>query len=80
MAPRNAAVMPRLDRGIQYAAASRFDHERLGVLDRPVKPGDDTCVRGEVITAQAASGRRRTAPRPACRRARFARRFPPACA
>ena len=34
--------MPRLDRGIQYTAASRSDHRRLGVLDRPVKPGDDT--------------------------------------
>ncbi|MHC2624097.1 hypothetical protein ACVIW2_006129 [Bradyrhizobium huanghuaihaiense] len=34
--------MPRLDRGIQYAAASRFRHDRLGVLDRPVKPGDDS--------------------------------------
>ncbi len=38
-------------RGIQYAAASRFDHQRLasrsvtnvcGILDRPVKPGDDS--------------------------------------
>ncbi|TFV47600.1 hypothetical protein E4K65_15275 [Bradyrhizobium niftali] len=34
--------MPRLDRGIPYAAASRFGHDRLGVLDRPVKPGDDS--------------------------------------
>ncbi|QOZ42346.1 hypothetical protein XH89_01830 [Bradyrhizobium sp. CCBAU 53340] len=40
--------MPRLDRGIQYAAASRFYHYRLGVLDRPVKPGDDGGVRGAV--------------------------------
>jgi hypothetical protein len=39
---RLLAVMPRLDRGIQYAAASRLNHRRLGVLDRPVKPGDDT--------------------------------------
>jgi hypothetical protein len=31
----------RLQRGIQYAAASRFHHSRLGILDRPVKPGDD---------------------------------------
>ncbi|QQO15322.1 hypothetical protein JJB99_03810 [Bradyrhizobium diazoefficiens] len=37
-----SAVMPRLDRGIQYAAACPLDHIRLGVLDRPVKPGDDT--------------------------------------
>ncbi|TFV47312.1 hypothetical protein E4K65_16615 [Bradyrhizobium niftali] len=29
-------------RGIQYAAASRLYHSPLGVLDRPVKPGDDT--------------------------------------
>jgi len=34
--------MPRLDRGIQYAAAHPLHHNRLGVLDRPVKPGDDT--------------------------------------
>jgi hypothetical protein len=34
--------MPRLDRGIQYEAASPLNHDRLGVLDRPVKPGDDT--------------------------------------
>jgi hypothetical protein len=27
--------------GIQYAAASRFYHWRLEILDRPVKPGDD---------------------------------------
>ncbi|PJG55688.1 hypothetical protein CVM73_09075 [Bradyrhizobium forestalis] len=37
-----SAVMPRLDRVIQYAAAHRFNHYRLGVLDRPVKPGDDS--------------------------------------
>jgi len=37
--------MPRLDRGIQYAAARPLDHNRRGVLDRPVKPGDDAgCV------------------------------------
>jgi hypothetical protein len=28
-------------RGIQYAAASRFYHDCSGILDRPVKPGDD---------------------------------------
>jgi len=39
--------MPRLDQGIQYAAASRLNHNRLGVLDRPVKPGDDS----EVVAA-----------------------------
>ncbi|PDT89142.1 hypothetical protein CO669_16365 [Bradyrhizobium sp. Y36] len=39
--------MPRLDRGIQYAAACRSTRERLGALDRPVKPGDDGGVPGE---------------------------------
>ncbi len=34
--------MPRLDRGIEYAAACPLNHSRLGVLVRPVKPGDDT--------------------------------------
>jgi GTP1/Obg family GTP-binding protein len=28
-------------RGIQYAAASRFVIDVSGILDRPVKPGDD---------------------------------------
>ncbi|WP_314958075.1 hypothetical protein [Bradyrhizobium cosmicum] len=37
-----SAVMPRLDRGIQYAAACLLNHNRLGVLDRPAEPGDDT--------------------------------------
>jgi len=36
--------MPRLDRGIQYAAAHRFTHDRFGVLDRPIKSGDDSVV------------------------------------
>jgi hypothetical protein len=31
--------MPRLDRGIQYAAAYRLTNDRLGVLDRPVEAG-----------------------------------------
>jgi hypothetical protein len=39
---RFIGVMPRLDRGIQYAAACPLNHNGLGVLDRPVKPGDDT--------------------------------------
>jgi hypothetical protein len=34
--------MPRLDRGIQYAAAGRFITAVSGILDRPVKPGDDS--------------------------------------
>nr|WP_041756736.1 hypothetical protein [Bradyrhizobium sp. ORS 278] len=32
-------VMPA-KAGIQYAAAHRFNQRRLGILDRPVKPGD----------------------------------------
>jgi hypothetical protein len=36
----NSAVMPRL--AIQYAAASRFTIAPSGILDRPVKPGDDS--------------------------------------
>ncbi|TFV45583.1 hypothetical protein E4K65_23535 [Bradyrhizobium niftali] len=44
-------VIPRLvrtcalGRGIQYAAAPRPNHNCLGILDRPVKAGDDSeCV------------------------------------
>jgi len=33
--------MPRFMRGIQYAAASRVKSGASGILDRPVKPGDD---------------------------------------
>ncbi|PPQ15641.1 hypothetical protein CV770_30540 [Bradyrhizobium sp. AC87j1] len=29
--------------GIQYAEAFRFNYNCLGVLDRPVEPGDDSC-------------------------------------
>lgn len=41
-----SAVMPRLDRGIQYAEAPRLSHSRRGVLDCPVKPADDSCAYG----------------------------------
>jgi hypothetical protein len=34
-------VVARLDRAIQYAAASRFILNVSGILGRPVKPGDD---------------------------------------
>jgi hypothetical protein len=30
-------------RMIQYTGKVVFDHQRRGVLGRPVKPGDDTC-------------------------------------
>jgi len=37
--------MPRLDRGIQYSAAPVVSYyARHGVLDRPVKPGNDVLV------------------------------------
>ncbi len=37
--------MPSLDRGIQYAAASRLNHNRLWIVGcPPVKPGDDSGV------------------------------------
>jgi len=39
-------------RGIQYAAASRSKRWHLGVLDRPVKPGDDTF---RVVSSYAAT-------------------------
>jgi hypothetical protein len=38
-ASTHSAVMPRLDRGIQYTAAPRLSHCLLGILDRPVKAG-----------------------------------------
>jgi len=40
-----STVMPRLDRGIQYAAAFVFVRSASAsalVLGRPVKPGDDS--------------------------------------
>jgi len=30
--------------GIQYSRAPEIKPRRRGVLDRPVKPGDDSCV------------------------------------
>jgi len=35
-------VIARLDRATQYAVASRFISAVSGILDRPVKPGDDS--------------------------------------
>jgi hypothetical protein len=29
---------------IQYSAAFMPEHHRRGILDRPVKPGDDGCA------------------------------------
>jgi hypothetical protein len=46
----------RLRRVIQSAAASQFYHRRLRILDRPIKPGDDsrTCVR--ILATHCARG------------------------
>ena len=38
---------PPRKRGIQYAAAPRFMTGASGILDRPVKPGDDSGVGGD---------------------------------
>jgi hypothetical protein len=37
----HTTVVVRLDRTIQYAAASRLFSGVSGILGRPVKPGDD---------------------------------------
>jgi hypothetical protein len=37
----HTTVVVRLDRTIQYAAASRLFAGVSGILGRPVKPGDD---------------------------------------
>jgi hypothetical protein len=37
----NAPPDDRLQRGIQYATVSSPKHARSGILDRPVKPGED---------------------------------------
>ncbi|MFH1342377.1 MAG: hypothetical protein ABIL01_14420 [Pseudomonadota bacterium] len=39
-----SAVIARLDRATQYAAASRMNTTVSGILDRPVEPGDDSFV------------------------------------
>ncbi len=40
---------------IQYAVASRFYRWRHGVLDRPVKPGDDSLPCGDTLAFYAAT-------------------------
>jgi hypothetical protein len=40
----NKTVVARLDRAIQYAAASRSIAGVSGILGRPVSPGDDSGV------------------------------------
>jgi hypothetical protein len=39
--------MPWLDRGIQYSRGIEMHPDRRGVLDRPVKPGDDVVLLSE---------------------------------
>ena len=41
---RSPIVMPRFMRGIQYAVTSRVITAVSGILDRPVRPGDDNRV------------------------------------
>jgi len=43
-AQHDKTVVARLDRAIQYAAASALTMTVSGILGRPVKPGDDTGV------------------------------------
>ncbi len=46
MRAANTVVIPA-KAGIQYAIAVRLEPRSRGVLDRPVKPGDDGGVWGE---------------------------------
>jgi hypothetical protein len=45
----NAAVIARLDRATQYSRDRRVKPRSRGVLDRPVKPGDDNLVVAGVL-------------------------------
>jgi hypothetical protein len=38
----NTAVIARLDRATQYPETSAIESRSRGVLDRPLKPGDDS--------------------------------------
>jgi hypothetical protein len=38
----SSPVMPRFKRGIQCAAAYRLKYRRSGILNRPIKSGDET--------------------------------------
>ncbi|MBW5440594.1 hypothetical protein FXB41_39290 [Bradyrhizobium canariense] len=53
----NSAVMPRIDRGIKGAAASRFTIALSGILDRPVKPA---------MTVECVATDPDSRPRPSC--------------
>jgi len=49
MGKTNTAVIARLDRATQYSRDLRQRSRGRGVLDRPVKPGDDRSG-GETMT------------------------------
>ncbi|PDT75937.1 hypothetical protein CO675_17585 [Bradyrhizobium sp. C9] len=51
--------MPRLERGIQYAAACPLNSNASGILGRPVEPGDDAVVDGKRNRLISLSGSRR---------------------
>jgi hypothetical protein len=51
----NAAVIARLDRATQYSRDRRVKPRSRGVLDRPVKPGDDSLVVAGVLPSPVSS-------------------------
>jgi hypothetical protein len=51
----HATVVVRLDRTIQYAAASRLFSGVSGILDRPVEPGDDGWECGAFVSQDVAA-------------------------
>ncbi|MDO9062052.1 MAG: hypothetical protein Q7U92_23930 [Bradyrhizobium sp.] len=57
MIAANAAVIARLDRATQYSRDGRVQPGSRGVLDRPVKPGDDTFVVAGIFAALAMTGK-----------------------
>jgi hypothetical protein len=61
--------MPRFKRGIQYAEASHISTNVSGILDRPVKPGDDDRISfgnqiGNALRGEALSQLSSPAPHP----------------
>jgi hypothetical protein len=49
----NTAVIARLDRATQYSRGAGDNPRSRGVLDRPVKPGDDSLVVAGVLPTLA---------------------------
>jgi hypothetical protein len=49
----NTVVIARLDRATQYSRDGHIQPRSRGVLDRPVKPGDDTFVGVGILAALA---------------------------